>query len=281
MAGARPRTLPAAVVPVLVGTAAAAPSFHPARALAAMVVSLAIQIGTNYANDYSDGVRGTDKARTGPTRLVASGLASPAQVKHAAVASFGVAAMVGSALSLAVDWRLMLAGGASIVAGWAYTGGKRPYGYSGLGEIFVFVFFGIVAVTLSTYVQLGHFNLVSVCASVPVGLLAVSMLVVNNLRDIQGDYEAAKMTLAVRLGEAPTRILYLSCIALPLAAAVAISALRPWALVALAAAPLAWRPYRAMRAEVRGRQLVAVLADTGRYQLAYGALLALGLALHA
>ncbi|MGE0306025.1 MAG: 1,4-dihydroxy-2-naphthoate polyprenyltransferase, partial [Acidimicrobiia bacterium] len=208
--GARPRTLPAAVVPVLVGTACAAGEVDVIawRALCAAVVSLALQVGTNYANDYSDGVRGTDDVRVGPVRLVASKLASPRAVKIAALLAFAVAGIAGTALALEVGPELFAVGAASIAAGWLYTGGPKPYGYYGFGELFVFVFFGVVATVGSTYVQTERVTALSVAASISVGFLACSLLVVNNLRDISTDAAAGKRTLAVRLGEAQTRMLY-------------------------------------------------------------------------
>ena len=177
------------------------------RAAAALVVALAIQVGTNYANDYADGVRGTDDARVGPLRLVASGLATPVAVRRAALAAFGVAAVAGLALAVAVGPQLLVVGALSFAAGWFYTGGPKPYGYIGLGEVFVFVFFGVVATVGSAYVQTEHLHRLEFAAAVPVGLLAVALLVVNNLRDIPGDTAAGKRTLAVRLGDARTRLL--------------------------------------------------------------------------
>ncbi|HRA35704.1 MAG TPA: 1,4-dihydroxy-2-naphthoate polyprenyltransferase, partial [Acidimicrobiales bacterium] len=207
LAGARPRTLPAAVVPVAVGTAAAVGTVPGGliwwRALAALVVSLALQVATNYANDYSDGVRGTDAddRRVGPVRLVGQGLASPGAVKRAALTAFAVAGAVGAALAVAVGPELFVVGALAIAAGWFYTGGPRPYGYAGLGEVFVFVFFGVVATAGSAYVQTGELTALALGASVPVGFLATALLVVNNLRDIPGDTAVGKRTLAVRLGD--------------------------------------------------------------------------------
>ncbi len=215
-AGARPRTLPAAVVPVAVGTAAAVGTVPGGlswwRALAAMVVSLALQVATNYANDYSDGIRGTDAdgRRVGPVRLVGQGLAAPSAVKRAAITAFGVAAVVGASLALAVGPELFVVGALAIAAGWFYTGGPRPYGYAGLGEVFVFVFFGVVATAGSTYVQTGRLSSLALGVSLPVGFLATALLVVNNLRDIPGDTEVGKNTLAVRLGDRRTRVFYVA-----------------------------------------------------------------------
>ena len=212
VAGARPRTLPAAVVPVLVGTACATGGVDVVawRAVAAGVVALALQIGTNFANDYSDGVRGTDHPdrRVGPVRLVGWGLQPPGAVKRAALLSFALAAGAGLALAVAVGPELLVVGAAAIAAGWFYTGGPHPYGYYGFGELFVFVFFGVVATAGSTYVQTESLTALSLVASVPVGLLATALLVINNLRDIPGDTVAGKRTLAVRLGDARTRWLY-------------------------------------------------------------------------
>ena len=281
VAGARPRTLPASVIPVAVGTAVAQASGHVIwwRAVTALVVSVSIQVGTNYANDYSDGVRGTDARRVGPVRLVASGLAEPKAVKRAALCAFGVAAVAGLVLASVAGWWLVAVGAACVAAGWLYTGGPRPYGYAGLGEVFVFVFFGLVATTGAAYVHLGRITGLALLASVPVGLLAVALLVVNNLRDIPGDTTAAKFTLAVRLGAPATRVLYVATIAGAFAAAALIALVRPWALLALAAAPLAMPPTRRVLSGESGRGLVPVLQATGRLQLVFGVLLAAGIAL--
>jgi 1,4-dihydroxy-2-naphthoate octaprenyltransferase len=273
--GARPRTLPAAVVPVLVGTAVAACGFagqagflhrdgafsplHPGllwwRAAGALVVALAIQIGTNYANDYSDGVRGTDDARVGPVRLVATGLASPSAVKRAALGAFAVAAVVGLGLAAVTSWWVLAVGAACLAAGWLYTGGPRPYGYAGYGELFVF----------------------ALVVSVPVGLLATALLLANNLRDIGTDRVSGKRTLVVRVGRRWGGRLYVTCLVLAFVGALVAAAWRPWSLVALAALPLAFRPMRVVLGGAEGRALLPVLADTGRLQLAFGVLLAVGL----
>jgi 1,4-dihydroxy-2-naphthoate polyprenyltransferase len=281
VAGARPRTLPVAVVPVAVGTAVASAQGSVIwwRAAAAIAVSLAIQVGTNYANDYSDGVRGTDAVRVGPVRLVASGLASPPAVKRAALAAFAVAAVAGLALTVVVGPELGVVGALSIAAGWFYTGGPRPYGYAGLGEIFVFVFFGLVATTGSAYIHLGRLTGLALLAGVPVGLLATALLVVNNLRDIAGDAAVGKRTLAVRMGVAATRICYIGCLVAPFVVVAAIAVVRPWALVSLLAAPLAVAPIRRVAAGETGRGLIEVLGATGRIHLVFGLLLALGIAL--
>ena len=278
--GARPRTLPAAVVPVLVGTAVASSDGELVwwRAAAALVVALALQVGTNYANDYSDGVRGTDDARVGPVRLVASGLAPAAAVKRAAYAAFAVAGVVGLALAVAVDLRLLLVGAASIAAGWLYTGGPRPYGYAGMGEGFVFVFFGLVAVMGSAYVHVERVPFVALLAAIPVGLLATALLIVNNLRDIPGDTAAGKRTLAVRIGDEPTRLLYVSCVSVPFVLVLPVAMTHPAALLAILAVRFAVPPVRAVLAGESGAGLIPVLQGTARLQLAFGVLFAVGLA---
>jgi 1,4-dihydroxy-2-naphthoate octaprenyltransferase len=279
--GARPRTLPASVVPVAVGTGAAAAGGGAVwwRALLAAVVAVALQVGTNYANDYSDGVRGTDAARVGPVRLVASGLARPGAVRTAALGAFAVAGAAGLVLAAVVSWWLLAVGAACLAAGWFYTGGPRPYGYAGLGELFVFVFFGLVATAGSTYVQAGRVTVLSVFAGVAVGLLAVALLVVNNLRDLAGDRDAGKRTLAVRVGPVATRRLYVACLLVPFALAAGLGTARPGALLGLGALPLALVPARAVLAGEDGPGLIRVLGATGRLQLAFGVLLAVGLAL--
>lgn len=255
------------------------------RAAAALIVSLALQVATNYANDYSDGVRGTDAddLRVGPVRLVGQGLAAPGAVKRAAAAAFGVAAVVGAALALAVGPELFVVGALAIAAGWFYTGGPRPYGYAGMGELFVFVFFGVVATAGSTYVQTGELTALSLGASVPVGFLATSLLVVNNLRDIPGDTEVGKRTLAVRIGDTRTRWFYVSLlvgsfISVPLVAG---GGGRPAGALALLAVFAAQRPVVAVLSGARGGALIPVLVDTGRVQALFGALLSVGLVLSA
>ncbi|HUF33333.1 MAG TPA: 1,4-dihydroxy-2-naphthoate polyprenyltransferase [Acidimicrobiales bacterium] len=280
--GARPRTLPAAVVPVAVGTAAAVGNgagIIAWRALAAVVAALAIQVGTNYVNDYADGQRGADADRVGPVRLVASGLATVGEVKRAALAAALVAAVAGLALTAAVGPELLLVGAASFAAGFLYTGGSRPYGYAGFGEVFVFLFFGVVATVGSAYVQLERLSWLPLAASVPVGLVATALLVVNNLRDIPGDAVVGKRTLAVRIGDGPTRVLYVGLVAATLGAVPILALSRPWALLALLAVPLAVPPIRRLLGGATGPMLVPVLADTGRLQLVFGLLLAAGLAL--
>lgn len=283
VAGARPRTLVASVVPVLVGTAATV-GLHPEgivwwRAGAALVVALAIQVATNYVNDYADGQRGSDRDRVGPTRLVGSGLATVGEVKRAALAAALVAAAAGLALAVAVGPELIVVGMASFVAGYLYTAGPRPYGYAGWGEVFVFVFFGVVATAGSAYVQLDRLTLLALGASVPVGLLATALLVVNNLRDIPSDAAAGKRTLAVHLGDPPTRKLYAGLVAGAFAALPLLALGRPGALLAALSAPAALRPVQTVVADgARGLDLVPALAGTVRLQGAFGALLALGMA---
>ena len=339
--GARPRTLPAAIAPVLVGTAIGwyylatvlrgtgwfgagaslddgvsraavtgdQPSLvetflatdlgdptprlgsHPpttlldfvVRAVLALVVALALQVGVNYANDYSDGIRGTDDVRVGPVRLVGQGLAAQEAVKRAAFLSFVVAAVCGLALVLLTHaWWLLLVGAAAILAAWFYTGGPRPYGYAGLGEVFVFVFFGLVAVTGTAYVQILRVSWLALAAGVGVGALSVAILLVNNLRDIPTDELAGKRTLAVRLGEHGTRAAYSVAVATPflVAGAIAIGGV-PLALLALLALPLAIRPTRLVRSGAEGRDLIPALAGTGLLLLGYAVTLSLGIVLAA
>jgi 1,4-dihydroxy-2-naphthoate octaprenyltransferase len=249
------------------------------RGALALVVSLAIQIATNYANDYSDGVRGTDRQRVGPVRLVASGLASPAAVRAAAFASFGVAGIAGLVLALSTTPWLLLVGAACIAAGWLYTGGPRPYGYAGFGELFVFVFFGMVAVVGTAYVSLGRLTGLSFAAGVPIGAAATALLVVNNLRDIPTDAEAGKRTLAVRVGDRVTRAFYVGCLVVAVAAGTVLAVRRPYALLALGALVPAARPVKKVLEGAEGRALVPVLGMTGLTQLALGVLLAAGVAL--
>src|SRR5215470_10611967 len=217
VAGARPRTLPAAIVPVAVGSGVAAGygDFIAWRACLALVVALALQVGVNYANDYSDGIRGTDQARVGPVRLVGSGLAEPRHVLTAAVGCFAIASAAGLALAALTSWWLVLVGAAAVAAAWFYTGGKRPYGYRALGELSVFVFFGLAAVAGTAYVQMLTLTWLPWAAAAAIGLLACALLVVNNLRDIPTDMQNGKRTLAVVLGDHRTRLLYTACILVP------------------------------------------------------------------
>jgi 1,4-dihydroxy-2-naphthoate octaprenyltransferase len=280
LAGARPRTLPAAVVPVAVGTGVAIGYGHFSawRALLALVVALALQIGVNYANDYSDGIRGTDEARVGPVRLVAAGLAPPRQVLTAAGVSFAVACLAGFVLAASTAWWLLAIGAAAVAAAWTYTGGRHPYGYRGFGEVAVFAFFGLAAVVGTAFVQVRSLTWLSVAAAVPVGLLACALLLINNLRDIPSDTASGKRTLAVRIGDPRTRLLYAGCALVPFAVAALIAVARPLTLLTLAAVPLALPPVRAVRDGASGPALIGALGQTGRLQLAFGALLTLGLA---
>jgi 1,4-dihydroxy-2-naphthoate octaprenyltransferase len=287
VAGARPRTLPAAIVPVLVGTAAAAEGDLGAgrglvawRFVAALVVALGIQVGTNYANDYSDGVRGTDSEdRVGPVRLVGSGLASASAVKRASLVSFSVAAVAGLLLAVAVTPWLLVVGAVSFAAGWLYTGGPRPYGYYGFGELFVFVFFGLVATMGSAYVQSEELTWLAFGSSIPVGMLATALLVINNLRDIPTDAVAGKRTLAVRLGDRRTRIVFVVLMVLPYVITPLVAGLggRPLASVALFTILLARLPVQHVIEGARGVALIPVLGETGRVQLVFGLTFAAGL----
>lgn len=282
VAGARLKTLPAAIVPVAVGTAAVAEdAFVAWRAIAAMVVALALQVATNYANDYSDGVRGTDDDRVGPLRLVGSGAAPASSVKKAMLLSFGVAGVVGLALSIAVNPWLLVVGAASIAAGWFYTGGSNPYGYIGLGEVFVFVFFGVVATVGSAYVQTESISALAVVLSIPVGVFATALLIINNLRDRVGDAEAGKRTVAVRLGDSATRWLYIGSMigAFVLIAGVAIATDRLPVLLGLIGLAPALPALATVYRGAVGRALIPALEGTGRTQLVAGALMAIGLLL--
>ncbi|MEU2347234.1 1,4-dihydroxy-2-naphthoate polyprenyltransferase [Modestobacter sp. NPDC049651] len=279
--GARPRTLPAALAPVFVGTGAAAAldGFRLGPALLALVVALALQVAVNYANDYSDGKRGTDADRVGPMRLVGSGAASPRQVLVAAAIAFAVAGVAGLALAAVSSWWLVAVGAASIVAAWTYTGGPIPYGYRALGEVFVFVFFGLVAVVGTTFGQTESLDGLAFAAAVPIGLCSVALLVVNNLRDVHGDAAVGKRTLAVLLGEQRTRIAYTALLVVAFVVVVLIGLARPWALLALVALPLAVPPVRTVLGGGRGPVLIGALKATGQLTLAMGVLLGVGLAL--
>ncbi|WP_433162738.1 1,4-dihydroxy-2-naphthoate polyprenyltransferase [Kribbella sp. CA-247076] len=279
--GARPRTLPAAIAPVLVGTGAAVylDGFVWWKALLALGVALALQIGVNYANDYSDGIRGTDENRVGPLRLVGSNVATPGQVKTAAFTCFGVGAVLGVILCATSTWWLLVVGAASLVGAWFYTGGKRPYGYRALGEVSVFLFFGLVAVLGTTYVQAEALHWTALAGAVAIGSIACALLVANNLRDIPTDTVTGKRTLAVVLGPARSRQLYAALVALAFILA-AISALAtPWTLLALIALPLAVKSVRIVTSDAVGPALIPVLKSTGLTELLYATGLALGLTL--
>lgn len=279
--GARPRTLPAAVVPVLVGVAICIgeDSAQWSRAPLALLVSLLLQVGVNYANDYSDGVRGTDDVRVGPMRLVASGAAEPRLVKRAVFITFGVAAIIGLYLALVTTWVVLVVGVAALLAGWFYTGGKNPYGYLGLGEVFVFVFFGLVATVGSTYVVLERIPGMAWLQGCAVGGLACSLLVVNNLRDIPTDAVVGKRTLAVRLGDSKTRVLFQVLVLGGIACGLMAAFSNPWSVLVSLSFLAAVAPVRKVRAGSKGRELIEVLADTGKAQLIFGLLTAFAFAL--
>lgn len=247
------------------------------RFAAALVVALAIQVGANYANDYSDGVRGTDAKRVGPMRLVASGAAPAAHVRNAALLAFGLAAVVGLVLAVAAAWWLVAVGAACFAAAWLYTGGPRPYGYSGFGEIAVFVFFGVVATAGSAFVQDEAIGSIGLGASVPVGLGAVALLVTNNLRDIPSDEAAGKMTLAVRMGDRASRFFYVVLIAAMFVSLLYLAIARPGVLIALAALPVAAVPVARVLRGATGAELIGALVGTARTQVIFGVLLTAGL----
>lgn len=281
--GARPRTLSAGLVPVAVGTAVAVGYGSDVawwRAGVALAVAAAMQVGVNYANDYSDGMRGTDDAyRVGPVRLVGSGLARPDRVKRAALAAFAVAGIAGVVLAAAAGWELLVVGALCLLAGWAYTGGPRPYGYLGLGEVFVFLFFGLVATAGTTYVLLGRVDLFALLCGVPVGLWAVALLMANNLRDVSSDAAAGKRTLAVRLGAKRARLLYAAVLGASYAVALLASVGGRAAAVAVLGAPFAVRAVRTVLRGASGPALIPVLASTALTQMVSGLAMAAGLAL--
>jgi 1,4-dihydroxy-2-naphthoate polyprenyltransferase len=282
---ARPRTLPAAIAPVLVGTALAGYEnvFHPLRFIAALLAAVFIQVGTNLSNDYSDARRGADaEDRLGPVRVTAGGLVPPKQVLAATYVSFGLAVLFGAYLIAVAGWELLLVGAASILAGVAYTGGPRPYGYEGLGEVFVFLFFGVVAVAGSYFVQVTHLEWEAFALSVPVGLLAAAILVVNNTRDIDSDRRAGKRTLAVRLGRARTRALYAVIVYLAFVLAPVtwiFGPLEAWMLLPWLTIVLAAGVVRTVRNRTDGPSLNQALAQTGMLQLAFCMALSAGLLL--
>jgi len=270
------------VVPVLIGSGVAAGyvRFSWWRALLALVVALALQIGVNYANDYSDGVRGSDEKRVGPVRLVAAGLAPPRQVRTAAFACFLLACAAGLALAAVTSWWMLAVGAACVAAAWFYTGGPRPYGYIGLGEVFVFAFFGVVAVTGTAYVQMKTLSWLGLVAAIPPGLLACALLIVNNLRDIRSDTQAGKRTLAVRIGDAGTRNAYVGALIAPFVFVLPILYYRPLTALTVLVLPLARAPIQSVRAGATGPALIRTLGQTGRIQLAFGIAFTIGLAVH-
>jgi 1,4-dihydroxy-2-naphthoate octaprenyltransferase len=280
--GARPRTLPNAVAPVLVGTGAAigTGAVRPGFALLALLVAVAMVIGVNYANDYSDGTRGTDDDRVGPLRLVGSGVAAPSAVRTMAFGWLGLAMLAGVVLvALSGKWWLLIVGAVCVLGAWFYTGGKHPYGYLGLGEVAVFLFFGPVAVLGTAYVQSGPPGALSLIGAIGVGMLSCSVLVANNLRDIESDEEVGKRTLAVLLGDRDTRRLYAALVGIPMLLSVVGAIANPWLLLGLIAAPLAYSPVRRVLNGVRGRDLIAVLGSSGAVMLVWSLGTAVGLAL--
>jgi len=275
--GARPRTLPAAIAPVVVASALAGTDFNWFRAALALKVGVWLQIGVNYANDYSDGVKGTDENRVGPTRLVASGLASAKAVKNAAFISFAIASIAGLWLSLLTSPLLILIGILAIAAAWGYTGGKNPYGYSGLGEVSVFTFFGLVATMGTYYVQTESVTALSFIVAIPMGALSCAILAVNNIRDRAQDELVGKRTLAVRLGDRKARHLYVSLLVLAHVAAVA--TLIPTAILTLLVAPMSFSISKLVLSGVSGKELIPALGRTGKLQLIFAILFAVALAI--
>lgn len=280
MVGARPRTLPAAIAPVLVGTALIRRDHHSINylnAALALLVSLLLQIAVNYSNDYSDGIRGTDNNRVGPTRLVASGLATARAVKSAALICFAIAAIFGAILAVRVSWWLVLVGALSILAAWTYTGGKRPYGYLGFGEISVFLFFGLVATMGSYVVQSHRLTWESFLVSLPVGALSCSLLAINNLRDLPKDSLVGKKTLAVRLGDKRARQLFIALLVGAHIAALLAAFITPWTLITLLFIPITSQIIRAIRGGATGVQLIPLLGQVGKLQLFLSTSLAIAL----
>ncbi|MFC4085441.1 1,4-dihydroxy-2-naphthoate polyprenyltransferase [Amycolatopsis samaneae] len=280
--GARPRTLPNAIAPVVAGTGAAIAldAFSWWRALLALLVALSLIIGVNFANDYSDGVRGTDEHRVGPLRLVGSGTAAPKSVLAAALACLGLAGVLGLLLvAFTGHWWLLAMGGLCILGAWFYTGGSKPYGYYGFGEIAVFVFFGLAGVLGTVYVQAGQVSWAGLGCAVAVGCFSSGVLVANNLRDIPTDIEAGKRTLATRLGDRGTRRLYLSLVTVPYVLSVVLGVFQPWLLITLVTAPLLRSSVRAVGGGQTGRALIPALRDTGLAMLAWAVLSAVALGL--
>lgn len=275
--GARPRTLPAAIAPIVVATALAGADWNWFRAALALKVGVWLQIGVNYANDYSDGVKGSDDNRIGPTRLVASGLATAVQVKRAAFTSFGIASIAGIWLSLLSSPWLIVVGVAAIAAAWGYTGGKNPYGYSGLGEVSVFVFFGLAATVGTYFAQTGQITALSVLCAVPMGVLSCAILAVNNIRDRAQDELVGKRTLAVRVGDSKARKGFVAL--LVIAHLSALATLLPWSLITLAVLPLTFSISRSVISGATGVSLIPLLGKTGKLQMFFGVLFALALAI--
>ncbi|MBC6446468.1 1,4-dihydroxy-2-naphthoate polyprenyltransferase [Actinokineospora xionganensis] len=280
--GARVRTLPNSVAPVLVGAGAAAAlgGFSWWKSLLALVVALSLQVGVNYANDYSDGIRGTDDNRVGPLRLVGSGLATPSSVKLAAFACFGIGALAGLVLVIvSAQWWLLAVGALCIAGAWFYTGGSKPYGYSGFGEVAVFLFFGLVAVLGTQYIQAGTVSWAGLACAVSMGSFSAAVLVANNLRDVPTDRIAGKTTLAVRLGEEGTRVLFAALVAIPFVVSVALVTQTWWALAGLAAAVLVVPALKLVLGKATGPALIPVLKQTGLAMLAWAVITALAVGL--
>lgn len=275
--GARHRTLPAAIAPVVVASALAGSDFNWFRAALALKVAVWLQIGVNFANDYSDGIKGTDDDRVGPNRLVASGLASASAVKNAAFVSFAIASVAGVWLSLLSSPLLMLVGILAIAAAWGYTGGKNPYGYSGLGEVSVFTFFGLVATMGTYYVQTEKISVLSFIVSIPMGALSCAILAINNLRDRPKDQLAGKLTVAVRIGDSKARYMYVTL--LVIAHIAAIATLIPTALLTVLLLPMSISISRQVLSGVSGKDLIPVLGRTGKLQLMFSIVFALALAI--
>ncbi|MGH3859005.1 1,4-dihydroxy-2-naphthoate polyprenyltransferase [Actinokineospora sp.] len=280
--GARVRTLPNSVAPVLVGAGAAAAlgGFSWWKSLLALVVALSLQVGVNYANDYSDGIRGTDDNRVGPLRLVGSGVATPSSVKLAAFACFGIGALAGLVLVIAsAEWWLLAVGVLCVAGAWFYTGGSKPYGYSGFGEVAVFLFFGLVAVLGTQYIQAGTVSWVGLACAVSMGSFSAAVLVANNLRDVPTDRVAGKTTLAVRLGEERTRVLFATLVTIPFVVTIALATQTPWALAGLAAAVLVVPALKVVLGKATGPALIPVLKQTGLAMLAWAVITALAVGL--
>ena len=273
--GARPRTLPAAVAPVVVATALVGADFNWFRAALALKVAVWLQIGVNFANDYSDGVKGTDADRVGPIRIVASGLASAASVKAAAFISFAIASVAGTWLAILTSPLLIVVGVASIAAAWGYTGGKNPYGYRGLGELSVFLFFGVIATMGTYYAQTEEVTLLSFIISIPMGALSCAILAINNLRDRPKDELVGKLTIAVRIGDRNARRMYVALLALAHLAALA--TLIPTSLITLLALPLSVSISRQVLSGISGKELIPILGKTGKLQMVFAILFAIGL----
>ena len=280
--GARLRTLPMALAPVVAGSAAAQAlhSFDPVRVLLALLVALLLQIGVNYANDYSDGIRGTDDDRVGPLRLTGSGAAAPGQVRAAALLCFGLAALAGAALVvLSRQWWFIPVGLSAVLAAWGYTGGRSPYGYRGLGDVFVFVYFGLVAVLGTTLTQAGTLNLEAFVAALSTGLIATALLMANNIRDLPGDREVGKRTLAVRLGDPLARVVFTAEIAVAFALVLFLVPDNPWILLVLLLLPLAWAPVATVLRVQDRRQLIPVLRQCGVLNVGWAVLFLLAVLL--